>query len=351
MKDEAKILDQPKIEKISTITLVVCFFLFLISIGAAFFGGFYFQTLLNDNNTAYSGVPSPTIIPNIEPSVANSYHGKDKQYFDDTIIAMTIDAPHNILVATVARQENQDGANQSARASYFDGEKWTRKSVTKNYQTSAIYTNDIIPRWKIDLDSSRVLKQRVQGSIKIDNNIVDFDTNTITNNIGVRSLPGHTKFMSTGNGSLTINGKQVAANILYTRIYSNDLQEIQFYDTPFGLTTHWLAFWDNQGNFYHIDSTHVDRPTAKYQTHELGVVVDKDGRVNKTFEVKMQTGSTNPPHTYQIEFGSPINKVLNFTTQSSLNKAPDNSYSWYMSNGVGWVENNDGYGLIEYIHN
>jgi len=354
MESEIKTVVQPMTQKhIPAITFIVGIFLFALSVGCSFFGGFYVQKLLNTNEKL---VPSITAIPtkisyNTESPEMNSDYIKDKQYFDDTIVAVTDNVPHKILVATATRQETQSGTNQATRASFYDGQKWIRKILTQHYDTSAIYTNDIITKWSITIDPSRVLKQSIQGTIRIDQNAINFDTGSITNNISVRSLPGYTKFMSTGNGSLTINDVSYASKILYTRIYSNNSQEIQFYDTPFGLTTHWLAFWDNNGNFYHIDSTYVDRPTDKYQTHELGVMVDKDGWVNKTFDVKVESDSSNPPNTYKIQFGTPINQTLRFTTQTSINKAPNNSYSWFMSNGVGQIENIEGFGLVEYIHN
>lgn len=354
MESETKTEEQPITQKnIPTITLIIGFFLFVLSVGSSFIGGFYVQKLLNTNEKiAPSIFPTPTAIThNSESPEINNNYVKDQQYFDDTIIAVTDNTPHKILIATATRQETQNGANQATRVSYFDGQKWTRKMLTKYYDTTAIYTNDIITTWKINIDPSRVLKQNVQGLIQIDQNTIDFDTSDITNNIGIRSLPGYTKFMSTGNGSLTIDGTHFNAKILYTRIYSNNSQEIQFYDTPFGLSTHWLAFWDNNGDFYHIDSTFVDNPTDKYQTHELGVVVDKDGRVSKTFDLKVESDSNNPPNTYQIQFGAPINQTLHFTTLSSINKAPSNSYSWFMSNGTGQIDNIEGFGLAEYIHN
>lgn len=352
--EQEQTVEQPKIQTdIPKITLIIGLFLFALSIGSSFFGGYYLQKILSTNeNLKPSLTPMPTNIQQkTESPEGNSSYIKDKQYFDDTIMAMTDSTPHKILIATATRQEIQSGANQATRVSFFDGQKWIRKTQTKHHDTAAIYTNDIITAWKINIDPSRVLKQNVQGLIQIDQNNINFDTGNITNNIGVRSLPGYTKFMSTGNGSLTVNGTLFNAKILYTRIYSNNSQEIQFYDTPFGLTTYWLAFWDTNGNFYHIDSTNVDKPTDKYQTHELGVFVNQDGQVNKTFDVKVTSNSDNPPSSYQIQLGAPINRTLQFTTQSSINKAPNNSYSWFMSNGTGQIENISGFGLAEYIHN
>ncbi len=331
--------------------------LFFLSIISTFVGGLYFGKLISINNQSFKPIISPTSIPKPititqtnsfieEKPENNSLYIKNKQYFEDTLIAITNSTPNKIIVATITRQEVDSGSNQNTRVSYFDGKNWIRKTTYKHYDTAAIYTNNIINKWNINIDESRVLKQNVVGTIKIDNNIIDFDTKTITNNITIRSLPGYTKFMSTSEGDLIINGVFYPSKILYTRIYSNNSKEIQFYDTPLGLTTYWLVFWDENGNFYHVDSTYVNNPTDIYKTHQLGVVVKNDGSVTKTFEVKVDIDNNKMPHLYNIELGSPLNKIINFIANDYINKAPNNSYNWYMSSGIGEVNNLKG----EYIH-
>ena len=333
--------------------------LFMASVASAFFGGYYLNSFLKPeaetpiaiqpNITPTQSMPS---IPTGDMPEANTVYLPGKEYFDDTLMALTEDTPRKILVATVTRQEVDKGANQATRVSFFDGKSWTRKTLTKNYDTTAIYTNSLVAGWQVNIDSSRVLKQNVTGKIIVDQNTMGFDTGILTNNITVRSLPGYTKFLSTGDGYLTINGTQVKAKILYTRIYSNDAKEIQFYDTPFGLTTYWLAFWDDKGNFYHIDSTNVDKPTDKYQTHQFGVKVDANGSVTKTFQVQVTNSPENPPSSFQITLGDPINQKISYTTDSSVNKAPNNSYTWFMSEGLGQIDSaTPGFGVAEYIHN
>ena len=125
---------------------------------------------------------------------------------------------------------------------------------------------------------------------------------------------------------------------------------MQFYGSPIGITTHWLAFWDDNGNVYHVDSTTVDEPTDKYQTHQFGVMVDAAGRVIKTFDVSVNIENGNPPSAYQIKLGSPINKNLVFNIGKSINKAPNNSFNLFMSEGTGQTDGINGYGIVEYIH-
>lgn len=323
---------------------------FLICTASAFLGGFYLNNVLVTQRMQ-SASPSPT--PQIENYEENPGIGSKNvagnEYYDDTIMALSTSLPRRILIGTVTREVTDGGAIQNTRSSYFDGESWTRKLLTKAYSDTSIHSNAIVNNWSILIDPSRVLKQSVKGGLTVGNNKLEFETGVIDNNIGMRSLPGYTKFISTGTGKLVVNGSTLPANILYTRIYSNNADEIQSYGTPIGATTHWIAFWDDDGNVYHIDSTYVSRPTKIYETHQIGVMVDSNGRVSKTYDVKIDISGEKPPKSYSFQLGAPINKNGSFTIGVSINKAPNNAYTWYMSEGVGEVEGVAGFGVVEYI--
>lgn len=328
--------------------------LFTLSVIAAFTGGYFLKSLSSSEVIN----PPPAITPTAEPTEIVQRPGtgtniqSGKNYYDDTLLAITESSPHKILVATATRHEQDQGVTQGSRVSYLDGGSWTRKTQSETNNDTAINTNNLIVGWDINIDPSKVLKQSVTGKITINQNNILFNTGTLSNNIGIRSLPGYTKFMSNGIGTLTINNNEQRSKILYTRIYSNNSNELQFYDSPFGLTTHWLAFWDQDGNFYHLDSTNVAVPTAKYQSHQLGVKVDNQGRVSKTFQVTIETSNENPPKSYKISFGTPIKQTIELKIGSSNNKAPGNTYSWFMSDVTGTVDgSSSGYGAVEYIHN
>lgn len=155
--------------------------------------------------------------------------------------------------------------------------------------------------------------------------------------------------MSNADGTVAISGSIMPAKIFYTRIYTHDSSGVQSYDASLKLRTHWLAFWDEEGNVYHVDSTKVENPTSTYQSHQIGVQVDTFGRVSKTFDIAIEASNDNPPNFYRIFLGSPINKTLSFNIGKSINKAPNNSYSWYMSEGLGQVDGVKGFGLVEFI--
>lgn len=333
----------------------------------AFVAGFFLSDLLkNQTGTPPSGItrtsPTPTPSPGVAPTgaamgdVDSLSFATGLHYFDDTVLAITTDTPRKIFIGSMVRVEDETNRYiHNTRVSFFDGESWTRKTGSQQSQTSAITTNTLVSAWNIDIDATRVLRERVSGTAQIDANTIQFFAPDLNNEMSVRSLPGYTKFMSQGNGTITIQGKKYAAKILYTRIYSMNTADIQFYSEPIGVTTDWVAFWDTAGNFYHVDATAVAKPTAIYKSHTLGIHSSPSGAIFKTFSVQTTRDSNVPPNHYTINIRSPIASSLSLTRKNAINKAPNGSYDWYLGEVEGTVSQDgqtprSGFGVVEYIH-
>ncbi len=350
---------------IKYIILGVLIFGFIVT----FVSGYFLSQVLSTEQPVTppaTNYPSPTRIPFIRmsPSPIESVPQVQqdttkflpgKFYFEDTILIVTKDKPQINLIASVNRLEQEKNYSQGTRVSYFDGSTWERKGVNNTTVDSTIVSNSLINSWNIVIDPSRVLRETVQGSLSIQNAQITFKTDTLKNEISMRSLPGYTKFMSSGTGQLTIDGKVHQAYVLYTRIYSLNAADIQFYNQPLGVTTDWIAFWDSNGNFYHVDTTAVEKITPIYQSHQIGIREDSSGPLVKSFSVTVTRGTGNPPDSYIVTMNNPLNDTLTFKRMNSINKAPNGSYSWFMSSIEGSVQRADGQilqgiGVAEYIH-
>lgn len=333
----------------------------------AFVAGFFLSDLLQKQTVAPPPVstrtsPTPTISPGILPTgtameaVDSLSFATGLHYFDDTVLAITTDTPRKIFIGSMVRIEDEPNIYvHNTRVSFFDGESWTRKTGSQQSQTSEITTNSLVSSWNIDIDATRVLRERVSGTAQVDDHAVQFSAPDLHNEMSVRSLPGYTKFMSEGDGTITIQGKKHSAKVLYTRIYSMNTADIQFYSEPIGVTTDWVAFWDTAGNFYHVDATSVAKPTAIYSSHTLGIHSSPSGAVSKTFSVQTTRDSGVPPDQYTISIGSPIGSVLALKRKNAINKAPNGSYDWYLGEVEGTVSVQGqsalaGFGVVEYIH-
>lgn len=345
--------------------LIVIFLIagFISTFAAGFYLNNFFKSeqLRNPTNSSLK-TPTPEVKVRLEedtdpnqPQLSTAFL-PGKQYFEDTVIAITKDSPNYTIVATVTRNQQDSGFVQNSRMSYFDGKAWSRKSDQKTTNDSTIVSGNIVKSWVNTTDPSRVLKETSKGELKFNDTKINFSTGPLENELTVRSLPGYTKFMSEGEGFITINGSERKAYLIYTKIYSLNASDIQFYNQPFGLTTYWLIFWDRDGNFYHVDKTDVTNPTQIYQTHQLAILKDSGKRVSKTFQVSSVADNSTPPSRYNFTLGSSINATLTLNLSNSINKAPNNSFKWFMGHVKGTVQKADGtsvegIGLNEYIHN
>lgn len=359
-------MDQaPSIHTKNTKVKILILILVVFGFITTFITGFVLARLLASEviGTTTSAVPGKTDIaipvtdddnsPTVPQDSTKFIPGK--HYFDDTIILVSKKDPSINLVATVTRSEQDGSYTQGTRISFFDGTSWDRKISSQKTENSSIVSNGIVKSWNVTIDPTRVLKQTVDGEVIVNKKAIQFTSGTLQNEISVRSLPGYTKFMSEGTGTITVEGTSYDAYVLYTRIYSLNASDIQFYSEPLGLTTDWMIFWDTAGNFYHADVTNVQKPTDIYQTHELGIMKNSQGSVSKTFNVSVTRDGSTPPKDYAISFGEPLGTKLNFQRINQLNKAPDGSFDWFIGNIDGKIEKNGqfipGKGLIEYIHN
>lgn len=326
-----------------------------------FITGFFLNPLLSnqtktDKTTSnVKPLPTPVIDKTNETAQEITKFLPGKAYFDDTVMLVSKKDPAVSLIATATRNQQEKGYVQNTRVSVFDGKSWARKTGQATTDTSTIVSGTIVKNWTTETDPSRVLKEKSSGEINLNDLQIKFSTNTLQNEISVRSQPGYTKFMSNGEGTLTINNQSYPAYVLYTRIYSLNASEIQFYDQPFGLTTDWVAFWDENGNFYHVDTTSVSKPTDIYKTHKLGVMETNTGSVLKTFAVTTTRDQITPPDKYTFNLQNPVDVTLNLERLNSLNKAPNNSYKWFVGQVKGTATLNgqtiNGVGIVEYINN
>jgi hypothetical protein len=263
------------------------------------------------------------------------------------------EAPHEVVVVSASRNEMVKKIVQTTRMSYFDGNKWDRKVAYGLVANAGIVHDSIIKEWTVDIDSTRILKQSSKGKLAFGGTNISFNTGELLNEMGIRSLPGYTKFISAGEGTFSIDGKSKPAYVLYERIYSLNDSEIQFYDTPLGVTTYWLAFWDEEGNFYHLDRSDVTRPTRVYESHKFGVVKKPDGSVTKTFDVIGSRNDEINPTVFNFKINAPVNAQINTNVTSSLDKKTAREVIWRMNSVTGSVKKDGkdikGIGLVEIV--
>lgn len=317
------------------VVLVVVF-----SVLGAFYSGFFLKDLVIKTDSL--SIPeNKSLIP----------------YFNDEIVLISKEKPNITLVANASRFYNSGGSyTHRQKIFFFDGIKWSSEFSTTNSNDLKIASTNTIPSWTVTDDPSRVLKQKIKGTVKTEKYMVEFSVPVITNELGIRSLEDYTVFRSEADGEIVIDNKRYESYVLYTRTYSynSSVGLVNLSKEPIGVNTDWLAFWDENGNFYNIDETIVDRMESDpYKSHSIAVIKDANGNVQKSFELDIKVKSNIG---YNINVKDNVSRLITVNFINSIKRNPTNKF---VDNKIGQVvgevklENGEtikGIGLYEYIY-
>lgn len=316
-------------------------FVTITSLLISFYSGFFLHQKLNQEH---------------DSKVENLSSGKlPIPYFTDQIILITKKPPYKAVYAFATRF-SRDWINYTHRQRiyYFDGQEWKEEFDVKTTDNYLIASSSIFSKWDIQDDPSLVLKQSVKIESEIDGSIIELDIPLIENEMGVRSLSSYTIFRSETETTVIIDGQEHEAYVLYDRMYSfnADLRLVARSDS-YNISTDWVAFWDEEGNFYNTDETVVSKnQDDPYKSHSIAILKDNLDRVYKSFNVSM---FRTEEESYKVNIESDINKEIESKIITSY---PRNSKNPEVNNKIGILEgfvklNNGksvkGIGFFEYI--
>lgn len=302
---------------------------------ASFYSGFFWKNLINKNPKN-----------NLESRTSSNLF---KPTFIDEALLIAKDNPHITLKITAFRKyKSINTYSYTLKAHYFDGNKWQREIATGEYQDIYnIPSSSFLPKWEINYDPSYMLRQSAFGETKFADTIIKFNLPSLNNEMPVRSSPKYTKFMSEGEGELVINEKVYPSKVLYSRVYSFDSPESLIYtDDPSGIETEWLAFWEDNGNFYSIDETIIDNKITKnsYKAHSMAIEKDKDDKIQFSFDMDLKKDYSK---NYSVNIKENINKFLDIKKINNIVNDVDESTKWYVGQVV--ARNRSGFGFFEQI--
>lgn len=337
----------------------------LILLLIAFFSGFLLRGLFipqpQPNPSPSSSNPSPLPTPQLGSPTPSEFSEipassiqflPGKQYFEDTYALISKDQPYYTVLLTIARIEQERNYAQYTKINYFDGTNWQRKAVTTTITNSNITTNTLLREWNPSLTTQN--REENMATILIENQEVAFTSTDLTNEISVESLPGSTKFIYQGEGSITVDNESHEVYILHTRSYSFNAIDLAFFNSPQNLNSNFVSFWDEEGDFYYVDTHSTKNPTSPVQTREVGIKEDVRGIVSKTERIIPSFQQKNGVNEFTLRLDQPIGEQLQLIFFRPLNKAENNSYTWTLSNATGTSVKAEGrtvkgIGIVEYI--
>lgn len=223
--------------------------LVLGSIYAAFLAGFGASYILNKY--------TPPVVPlSHSPITSSTTPSKSLDLTDFDIMLATPTDP-KLLVEINHITNNAEGYAQAQVAYSLDGSSLATQLIPlESVSVSQINTNR----------NNR--EYSVVGDFTLKGKKVTFEIPSINLSMVVRAQPAVGKFGgSTANptAKLTIEGKESAAYAAMTAGFFNKYVPVDVEKQK--VMTHWLMFWDENWNFYHLDLTTMDFASADYYPH------------------------------------------------------------------------------------
>ncbi len=317
---------------------IIIVFIILLSSAFSFYSGFFVKSQLNKNPQSDQKKTSQLFRPN----------------FIDEAIFVSKDTPKKVLIISAIRTYSEPDNNYTVKAFYYDGKEWHKEISEGNSKSlEFIPKNNLITKWYIQNDPSYMLKQSISGEVKINNETIEFSIPLILNEIPIRSNYKYTKFMSVTNGEMKINKGSFLSNVVYSRIYSfNPPEGLIFTSNPAGIETEWLAFWDNENNFYSIDESKInDKVTNNtYKAHSMAIIKDNQNRTWQSFVLNLKKNNNG----YKVDVeNNNVNKTIYITKVNSVNKSINNKDRWVTGIAEGFIQDGakkvSGLGIYEEI--
>ncbi|MBI5044468.1 MAG: hypothetical protein HZC02_00940 [Candidatus Levybacteria bacterium] len=324
--------------------------------------GAIFSKPKNAPKITKSAQPSPTISQKVVETVTPTPMQETislaflpgKQYFDDAYIAVEEKSPHKTLLLSVARLEQQQNFTQFTKVSYFDGKEWKRITLTNTTQDGTVVPNSLLRLWN-DIENAQGDLKKIIATVQVQKQIVSLASPTLSGEISIQSLPGSTKFIYQGVGTLQIDNQSFDVKVFRSKTYSFNASDLSFLGTPELLTSDFMISWDQEGAFYYGSSHKTQNSINKIQNSQLGVLEDAIRKVSKSLQISSSMSqSSDSQKQYQITLQDPINTRISYPMINTVEKSPSQAYSWILGVGDSQIVKSegrtvDGYGVFEFI--
>lgn len=276
-----------------------------------------------------------------------------KQYLDDTYVVMQKTAPYQTIILSVSRIEQTKNFIEYTKVNYFNGQTWDRKTVTTTLQSSTVATNPLLRDWN-ETTSTSSNNPKPLATIQMPSGVLSFTSTDLGNEVSIQSLPGSTKFIYQGSGTLTVGTDTTPAYIFRSRTYSFNASDLSFLTQPQTTTSEWVVFWDQEGTFSYIDSHRPQNPTTPAQSLKIGVQEDASRKVLRTTQFSTRQVKNDEANLYQVTFNQPINSIIKLPTTNVVQKADNKTFTWNLGIGEGEIVTREGrsvtgIGIFEYI--
>jgi len=207
---------------------------------------------------------SPTINPTINATPTPISITGQTEY--DLVTLSDSNPPTIIFIEAIQTSKSFWGI-----AYFHNGTSWSQTDLLKS-NFSVTETNTLIQ-----------LENQINITFTIDDQTIGLNVPQLYTPIVIRAKNEFSKFGGSTNGFLpylTINNNPQNVRVGLLKGFNRDPKLIDVYDL--GINTDWIMFWDQAGNFFHLDKTSTEKINTDYPAHEFYAIENFDQAQNLT---------------------------------------------------------------------
>jgi hypothetical protein len=239
----------------------------------------------------------------------------DHRFFSDELFLLGETAPGQPFLFTINLNRKRVGESYSHYYfADFIHEGRQRQLYTDFLDINdQVLPHDFLTSYKQQIAEDLSARESYEFDFSFRDLTVHADLKNFQGDFLVKNTLEYTKYISEGNGIVTINGKQYPVRAIVSKIYTPYYDKYVFFNGYDDLRSlaQLFVLWDSDGNFYLLDQSKVDQNLPEYKSHTWALYKNRTGNyTKKAFSANVEYSHQNwKPKSWSVyvpDFGTTL---------------------------------------------
>ncbi len=206
-------------------------------------------------------------------------------YYDKFILAGNLEEKPFLLDLRIIRREQNNEFLHYYSVDVIHNNEIFKLNKEKTSNNPNIITNLLFEDFMHIKNSDNSSRDKYAFSFLNQDQKFEVMTEELISDFVVKNRPEYNSYISVGQASLSINGKEYKVNIMHQGIFSIDYKESLYFDGLENIEGESMQFvlWDDLGEFYLFDQSISNNLNTNYQSHFWALNKKNNNLTQKAF--------------------------------------------------------------------
>lgn len=240
-------------------------------------------------------IPRPRLNQDVKFEAINSSNTNQPRlrFYRDNLTLVERDFADSPIVIKLELNRREDSPNKFTHyysVSYMN--EGTAKTDYYSFKSdqSDVKAADFLPHVENLIAADLSSREEYQFELELPETSIKAVVTDLDGDFITKIQPGYTRYTSVGEAEVAINNQELTFDASLEKIYSEDSSVWIFFDGVYDLesTTDKLVMWNEDGDYYLLDTTTTNKYQHEYRPHTWVLHKDSDQRANlKSFTANL----------------------------------------------------------------